>query len=644
MALDKKSLHERIISALRSRTMLGQSKYRRNFRYYWGSLHGEPLSLSDSVPLGYDLALGYPDEDYGWSGYDEAEFPLSAYNGIKSNIDTLVSKMANQKVRPLLTPIHGDWAAKRVVKQVQLFFDDLYSTYNINKIITKAFKLSCIYDAAGVFLNPFTTMAESLSPWQFAILPSEFEYGKLTKLLVVKDNFPASLLKDYDTRYDSHFYVKLELYVDTVDHIKELFINGQSVKRDTYRGEQIPLSIVNFNEPTNGDRSTSMVDDLIKLQIRYNKLDRAIDYASENSPLNTHFVPEGELKLTQLDQGAGNVVEYKPVPGMTSNPVITATPAFINEQFMHERREIKELMQFVSGISELSSQSTNPLGANASGKALETMENVETVRFNTQKNTVIRAYVDVARMYLDSVDEDKDILPKDKNRAGLKWQEVVQQKDAVKIEFTATASLSNDPEKRLEMITKMVEMKAIPDYKVGEYMDMPDIESAFNEVSAVNDSVERIINDALTLPEKELKKIQIPIFVDYATLEKEIIALQNQFYGQGGDKTDEIGRLQLLYNKNKEVMMQTEKPAHTGEAPAGEEGAPEPSEEGPDNVAFAPLTSAGGIETDPHATQGGIQVQNGALPVQAPVSAESGVADVGGITPHVRATPAGRIG
>ncbi|MDR1249010.1 MAG: hypothetical protein LBK63_06880 [Treponema sp.] len=635
-----KSTQERLLSFLRSKANIGQGKWWRNFRYYWSTLSSMPTNLSDEIPLGYNNDL---------AGLEEYA-PMSDINVVKSCIDTLGSKVANQKVRPLFTPVDGDWESKRIIKQVQLFFDDLFYKQNVNKLVTKAFKLACIYDEGVLFLDPFCYKLSALSPWQASVIQSEYEYGMLTKLLIIRDQFPTTLLKKlYDVKEpDNRLYCRLEIFVDTVEQTKEIFIDSVSVKRAKYKGETVPAVFLHYNMPTNGRRATSLCDDLIRLQRRINDIDYAIDLASKNSPLNTHFVPKGDIILTQLDNGAGNVVSYTPTPGMTGTPVITAAPSFINEQYTQERQALIEQAYQIAGVSELSAQSEKPAGLD-SGKALETMENVEAARFNTQMNEVIRSYVDLARIYIDCVDENEDILPKEETRAGISWKEVLKQRDLLKIEYTATASLSNDPEKRLEMLEKMSQMGILPEEKIGQYMDMPDIEAAFSEVSSVSDAVERIIHDFLTLPEKEIMEYPIPIFVDYQVLEKEVVALQNQFFGQGRtleELKDPIGRLQILHDKVAEVLTENTKTNYEG----GPEGpAAAPGQEEAQGFAPTPLTRAGGAETGPvtnDAQAAGIPAVPGGMPATVPPAATNGVPmseTPEGVVPAAGAAQAGRI-
>ena len=66
---------------------------------------------------------GTSEWDIGW-GYSfepakDADLASSAYtNVIKSVIDTLVSKIAAQKVRPFFNPVNGTYKTRKVVKKI----------------------------------------------------------------------------------------------------------------------------------------------------------------------------------------------------------------------------------------------------------------------------------------------------------------------------------------------------------------------------------------------------------------------------------------------------------------------------------------------------------------------------------------------
>lgn len=580
----------------------------------------------------------------GWENYydfDENYYPLSDINVVKSCIDTVASKIANQKVRPLMTPINQDWYSRRTIKAVQLYMDDLFYKTSQNEKISTAFKIATLYDTSALFINPFkrTLDIEALPPWAFAFDPADYQYtgGRCVhSVLVSYNNFPHELLKDIfevgtvtTNRIKETTHHRVETFISEEHAV--LYIDGKEIKsKPAYK--IAPIVFLHYNNTMWGSAQTSLVDDLIRLQRRINIIDHKIQSQSDLTILNTHFIPNStNIDIDTLDNGQGNVIQYTPAPGMTGDPIHTATPPFISDQFIAERAYLIETAYQIAGVSELSAQSEKPGGLD-SGKALETMENIESNRFEYQLSTVIRQYVDLARIIIDTVPADTKVLPT--NKSNVSWADVKKQADQMSIQYTATQSLSNDPEKRLEMLQQMSQIGIIAPSKIAEYMDMPDINQQFNEANQVQDAVDQLISNVVSLSAKEIDKdpklLDIPIFIDYVTLEKEIIALQNQYFASDTEEGKEnVGKLQLLYMRLKEAMTPTqslEQTAQIGQTEQGSSGKEDPEATG--GWAKTGMTQAGGIETGPQPTIDPSTLAQTAQPTQptdmAPASTNQG--------------------
>jgi hypothetical protein len=557
-------------------------------------------------PLGVNsLAYSY--------GYDDSSMDLCipVTNIVKASVDYIVSKVDNLKVRPLFTPLRGDFDVRSAVKEVQEYIDIDFYRLKVRQEVVKAAKKALVYDVGYVYVDVVANKVMALDPWQVGIVNTELDYGTLRSALIRIGEFPVSLLKpNYDINYDrvkGRIAVTLEIFYDLDDSVIRYFIDGAEVKTVKRYGSMIPIVPMFFNLPLSGKQSTSLVDDLIQLQVDVNEIDRDISEARNRALKSVYFVPNGSLSdVKQLDGAPGLVVEYRPIPGI-SQPVYHFDEEFISQQFIVERQAKIDFSYKTSGINDLMSEGKKPPGLN-SGKALETMENIDSIRFSSLTSAIVRCNVDVATIFIDNHDPDEAILPEGKFSALKKWKDVQAQLDNFNVQFTATSSLSNDPEKRFELLEKMSQMGVIPQTKVALYMDMPDIESAYQEANAVADAVSFLISNVLKLPdsvldesvEAALEQVDIPIFVDYASLEKEIVSVQNQFYSLGGDtRKNEIAKLQLLYVKVKQLM--------TEQTQTQTEGAGNLDQVGQDDAGFvsAGLQRAGSMGTgDPTAGQG----------------------------------------
>jgi hypothetical protein len=503
---------------------------------------------------------------------EEDALPTPQMNIIKSVIDTLVSKIASTKVRPYFTPVNGDYTTIKVLKQLQIYFDDLFDRQDIVKKVTSAFRDACIFDTGYLFINPFGYGTEAIRPWQVSVLDSEYHYGELTKALLYFYDFPDTLLKkQYGVAAKSH-YVNLELYFDTEERKLCLYADNVLVKESPYTGP-VPLVFLQYCTPLKGLKTTSIVDDLYNIQLNIDLINARIKEAAELSPANMIFVPDGtNITVEMLNNRSGNVIKYKPLPGAGA-PVDVAAPPFISSEYRETLEYNIQKAYEMAGISTLSAQSINPLGANASGAALQSMENIESTRFETQLNQVVRSYVDLAKLMIAMYPDDADILPEESNRSGYKWKDIKKQSSLINIQYSAQTMLSKDPATRFKQILQLSQVGIIPQSKIGRFLDQPDLNEVYSLATASQDAVDKVIQMAV-----ENGIFEIPKFVSYALLEETITAMQNQLLGAVTPDSKGIPKalaaLQTLDDQLQEIMVRE------GFTPVAPEGPIQVSEEG----------------------------------------------------------------
>ena len=83
-------------------------------------------------------------------------------NVTKSVIDTLIANIATKKPHPFLNSINGSQDTKRVVEDIQQFFDIVYDNKHVHEKFIEAFTDACIFGIGYVFLNPFNYEIENL--------------------------------------------------------------------------------------------------------------------------------------------------------------------------------------------------------------------------------------------------------------------------------------------------------------------------------------------------------------------------------------------------------------------------------------------------------------------------------------------------
>lgn len=471
-------------------------------------------------------------------------------NVIKSCIDTLSSKIAQSKVRPFFNCVNGSFKDIQTVKSAQQFFDQYYDAEDVNKKVSEAFRDACIFENGYVFIDVDSKKIDKALPWQVYERPSELSYGKVTRTYYERKDFPVTLLptKVYNAIKDKiglAEYVTYGLYFDTVNKVKVYYVPEYDyILEESFEAERTPFIRIYYNCPVSGNTSNSVVDMLYTIQLEINTLMNKIKDASQLNIAMTYLIPKGSgLKTGQLNNRIGNIIEYEPTSNMTGSPVTVSTPSFIDPQYMALLNELIAKAYELVGISALSAQSKKPTGLN-SGIALSTMEDVESERFETQLNQVIKSYVDIARTCLEVFPKDEDILPEVTTRMTIKWGDIVEESKKMQIQFSSADALSKDPSQKLQQLIALAQAGVIPQSRISQFMEIPDLQGGYSIANNAINAVMSIIQDCVNND-----VFDIPEYIPLSLLEDEILNTQLSLRAANYEMNREsIAKLSTLYS------------------------------------------------------------------------------------------------
>lgn len=534
-----------------------RQKYRRNLRTYYHTFGLGMTNLDDTNVVGYYVNSSFDTEQDTSSGIQE--------NIIKSCIDTLVSKIASQKVRPFFNTVNGTFKEMRIVKQSQQFFDQMYDDQNVNKTVTRAFKDSAIFDTGIIFVDRDNFQISRVLPWQISVDNKEAAYGTLTRCVWKAENFPVTHIPFTDSKLrkqvaNIHQSVTYYRYWNLNDGVLVHYIpEFDFYKEERWEENVLPFLFINYEDPIKNNSSASIVDMLFGIQLEIDSLVVKIKDASQLSSPLKFFVPESSsVKTKQLDNRTGTIITYSALPNQSTPPIITATEPFMDPQWQQLLDKFKQDAYELCGISQLSATSQKPKGLN-SGVALSTIEDIESDRFETQLNTVIRAYTDLAKLCIELFDENEQILPESRMRKGFTWKDLVEAKNSLVIQFSAAESLSKDPQTRAQQVMMLVQMGAIPMNRVASLMEIPDAVQGYSLANNAIEAVMTVIDNCL-----EQNDLNIPDFVPTDMLMTEIMntCLSLQSANSDGRNDSDIHKLMELYKlcamKNNEAQTSAE--------------------------------------------------------------------------------------
>lgn len=438
-------------------------------------------------------------------------------NVIKSVIDSLVSKLSNNKVRPFFAPVDGTFKTKKVIRQAQQFFDIYYDKINLNSIISETFKDACIFDIGYILINPFTFEVERVPSYCI----EELNVNGENKVALIKWIHQPSLALDKYGISTSRQYVNIEMLIKEDEAI--LYVDEKKVKTVSTTG--YPIVNVYYNEPINNGKTVSIVDELEGIQTQVDLINAKIASTSQLTPANLVFIDEQSgLKASDVNNKDCQIYPVGIQPGNTANPVNVVTPVPFDPSWSSMLDFYINKAYDMIGISQLSAQSRKPSGLD-SGVALQTMEDIESDRFEVQVNHFINAYVDVTRKLIEIIPEDFEILPADKYQSTMTWASLKEQDNLYKVQYSAATSLSKDPAERAKQIIQMSQIGLINPSKAAELMDMPDLTDAYSDAEAMEMAVAAVINNAV-----EYDLYDVPDYISLTSLAREITLEQNQLF------------------------------------------------------------------------------------------------------------------
>ena len=532
----KKEETIRNINTLKNFNGTRMQKMIRNYRMYTWS---PTLSLNQ---INSGQVTGY----YSMGTYDGEENTSSiSLNIVQSIIDTLVSKIASQKVRPFFNTINGSFKDIKLAKQTQNFFDIYFDEQNVNKIISLAFKDACISSDGIIYIdNTDNYRIKRVNPWQVYLSPAEVNYDNIVQVAYERKQYPVSLIKDvYDIKTKLEYITRIDYY-NTLSHQHTIYIPelNKCINHE-YKANKIPFIFLHYIDSVVSNSPISITDILYGIQMEIDGLMKKIKDAAALNPALTFFIPEGsQIKAKELDNRVGNIITYKPTPNMTTSPITTSTQAFIDPEYMQLLQQLMEKGYELVGISQLSAMSQKPKGLD-SGVALESMENIESDRFETQLNQVIRAYTDLTKLYIEIIPEDIGILPTDRVREELTWKDIKKSTKQMNIQYSGANALSKDPETKLKQLMLLQQNGIVPRSRIATLMEVPDLEAGYSISNNALNATLAVIDDCIVKD-----KYDIPFFIPIDMLKEEIAntMLSLQAADSEGNKED-IMKLKRLY-------------------------------------------------------------------------------------------------
>lgn len=572
--------------ALETYLQVREQKMQRNYdRYYSNGIRRDTIHNLYGQPLAYYF-----------NALEEDQGTIPVLNGIKNAVDTVVSKFMMTKVRPFANPVDGTYETRKAARQVQIALDHIFDVQKVYQKAGLALRDSLLFEPGHFWVDDEEKTIKHVRPWEVYFDPSQFHYDKMTVAKLRFRQYPIcdlvnkKKIKTTDPLYQGYLQnpmavVAYSIHYDIEGGYRRDFVNDRMISKKKISFNRIPITFLFYNPPIKGCFTTSLADDLYTIQTQVDTISFRIHAALEINPANTIFVPKGSgVKPSMVSNQIGQVVEFMPMPG-TGQPVTVSTPRPIDPAYQSLLDYFLDKQLSMSGISKMSAQAQKPAGVE-SGAALDTLEDLESDRWNMVLTNVIQNYMDLKDIWIEVMDQDERILPREDGRSAMTYGELREQMKKMHIQFSAASSLSKDPKTKLEQIYIMEQMGMVNPAMKASLMEFPDLEGAYSVETASYEYCQTIIQRAIEQDDYDYYPV-----VDLKELFSEV---QNALLRFDSANEDEkiLNRLSKLLKKVMADMGKVNQQGNPHPAPPPQPGQPQP-------IQGTPIQQPQGIPTIP---------------------------------------------
>lgn len=518
-----------------------------------------------------------------WNGYQlantgKATAPIRdrlTYNIVQSCIDTLTSRIAQNKPKPMFLTQAGDTKLQRKAKKLDAFCYGLFYQNDYYKMAPKIFRDACVYGEGIIhsYAESGTVKHERVMPYELLTDYLESHYGpESTKSIHRIKNVDRTLLKEmYPEHADlidqmtgtSVFLSSANKSVsDTVTVVeshrlktgdqkgRHVIVTENAILLDEdYDKEYFPYSIIRYSPRLYGFYAQGMAEQLVPLQVEINRTLISIQRSLYLGGTHKIFVKSGSRVIkSHFDNMIGTILEYA-----GDTPPQYVVPQLVQPEIYEHLENMIQKGYQLPGVSQLSASSLKPMGID-SGKALRAVDDIQVQRFQTIAQAyedlavqVSRNDIHVAKQIYDAEGKLEVKVPGKRFIETIDWKEVDLPEDDFHLQVYPVSKLPNDPEGRLATIQEMMGAGLITPEAGKRLLDYPDLEAEENLTNATIDWLHKILDEIV-----DEGKYTAPEPFDRMDKARELAL---EYYAQGKLNNLAEDRLELLRQFMKQLDM-----------------------------------------------------------------------------------------
>lgn len=443
------------------------------------------------------------------------------YNAVQSVIDTAIARLTRDKPTPFHLTNGGDYHVQRKAKKLNELRDGIFyeqQTYRKGEMAARdgaiwGDGLIKVFPKNGRVCHERTPGSQLYVDEQEALnaYPRSLHQVMPIDRDVVLDWFPkkASAVKDAHTPAggDSRgagisdvIDVRESWHLPSGEGAKDgkhvISIADEVLLTERWQHDFFPFARFSWCPRSYGFWAQGLAEQLQPMQLELNKLLSSVQIAYNRACLMLWVIENGsKVVKAHIDNEIGRMITY------TGTPPQCQTPPIVPPEIYQQIETIIRRMRDQAGLSEMATQGQKPAGVD-SGKALRTLDDMETVRFTQISHAYEQFYIDLDRMSIacakDIAEEEGDYEVRVPGKRALqtrKWSEIDLEPDDYSIHVYPTSSLPDDPAGRQQTITEYVQAGWMPPEVGQELLEFPDMKRFETLRGAMEDRLHEVLDD-----------------------------------------------------------------------------------------------------------------------------------------------------
>lgn len=530
---DKQEAHNNVFKALNNITKnqsAQQALDERHFRLYSG------------LPL-YSAFTFSTEFDNG-----DAKFTM---NVVQACVNTLVSKITKNKVRPTFLTDGGDWGMQQQAKKLDKY---VYGRFYKSKVyeetkrafrdalifgdgfvkhwhdsdgeihVKRVFKPCVIIDQAETLygqdprtVHEIRIVDKDVLKQKYPAFAQQIEESRLADLPYFVDNYEANhrlcaVVESYKVA------TKItENGIEVVKHGKHFIgISTATFLWEEYKHTKIPYERIQYVPNAIGYFSKGVAELITGHQVEINRTLKRISRAMNLMSSPSIFVDfMSEIVDTHFNNDVGSIIKYKNQPPIYNTPV-GISPTVIDWFLTVYQKAFEEV-----GLSQLTAQSQKPAGLD-SGKALREYNDIESERYAEVAQNWEQLHLDLADAIILHSQEVAEqggptivLSPEKFGALKIDFKKIKLKGSEYIMQVYPTSMLPKTPAGRLAYVQEMLGAQLLTPEEGLQLLEFPDTAELIENKNAYIDDIrytaQQIIEDSIYNPPEPYQKLEYGI-------------------------------------------------------------------------------------------------------------------------------------